>query len=207
MDGMTKREFLSRLNEGLSGLPQEDAAGRLAFYSEMIDDRIEDGLSEEEAVAGIGPVEKIVAQIIEETPLTTLAKEKLRPKRRLRVWEIVLLVLGSPLWLSLLLAAFAVVLTVYLAIWVLVLSLWIVDLAFFAAFLGGLIAGVLFFTGSGILSGLPVLGAGLVFAGLSIFLFFLCKETTKCAAVLTKKIGSKIKSSFKGRRTQNETDN
>lgn len=204
---MTKREFLSRLNEGLSGLPQEDAAGRLAFYSEMIDDRIEDGLSEEEAVAGIGPVEKIVAQIIEETPLTTLAKEKLRPKRRLRVWEIVLLVLGSPLWLSLLLAAFAVVLTVYLAIWVLVLSLWIVDLAFFAAFLGGLIAGVLFFTGSGILSGLPVLGAGLVFAGLSIFLFFLCKETTKCAAVLTEKIGSKIKSSFKGRRTQNETDN
>ena len=204
---MTKREFLSRLNEGLSGLPQEDAAGRLAFYSEMIDDRIEDGLSEEEAVAGIGPVEKIVVQIIEETPLTTLAKEKLRPKRRLRVWEIVLLVLGSPLWLSLLLAAFAVVLTVYLAIWVLVLSLWIVDLAFFAAFLGGLIAGVLFFTGSGILSGLPVLGAGLVFAGLSIFLFFLCKETTKCAAVLTKKIGSKIKSSFKGRRTQNETDN
>ena len=204
---MTKREFLSRLNEGLSGLPQEDAAGRLAFYSEMIDDRIEDGLSEEEAVAGIGPVGKIVAQIIEETPLTTLAKEKLRPKRRLRVWEIVLLVLGSPLWLSLLLATFAVVLTVYLAIWVLVLSLWIVDLAFFAAFLGGLIAGVLFFTGSGILSGLPVLGAGLVFAGLSIFLFFLCKETTKCAAVLTKKIGSKIKSSFKGRRTQNETDN
>ena len=204
---MTKREFLSRLNEGLSGLPQEDAAGRLAFYSEMIDDRIEDGLSEEEAVAGIGPVEKIVAQIIEETPLTTLAKEKLRPKRRLRVWETVLLVLGSPLWLSLLLTAFAVVLTVYLAIWVLVLSLWIVDLAFFAAFLGGLIAGVLFFTGSGILSGLPVLGAGLVFAGLSIFLFFLCKETTKCAAVLTKKIGSKIKSSFKGRRTQNETDN
>ncbi len=204
---MTKREFLSRLNEGLSGLPQEDAAGRLAFYSEMIDDRIEDGLSEEEAVAGIGPVEKIVAQIIEETPLTTLAKEKLRPKRRLRVWETVLLVLGSPLWLSLLLTAFAVVLTVYLVIWVLVLSLWIVDLAFFAAFLGGLIAGVLFFTGSGILSGLPVLGAGLVFAGLSIFLFFLCKETTKCAAVLTKKIGSKIKSSFKGRRTQNETDN
>ena len=204
---MTKREFLSRLNEGLSGLPQEDAAGRLAFYSEMIDDRIEDGLSEEEEVAGIGPVEKIVAQIIEETPLTTLAKEKLRPKRRLRVWETVLLVLGSPLWLSLLLTAFAAVLTVYLVIWVLVLSLWIVDLAFFAAFLGGLIAGVLFFTGSGILSGLPVLGAGLVFAGLSIFLFFLCRETTKCAAVLTKKIGSKIKSSFKGRRTQNETDN
>ena len=64
---MTKREFLSRLNEGLSGLPQEDAAGRLAFYSEMIDDRIEDGLSEEEAVAGIGPVEKIVAQIIEDS--------------------------------------------------------------------------------------------------------------------------------------------
>ena len=204
---MTKREFLSRLNEGLSGLPQEDAAGRLAFYSEMIDDRIEDGLSEEEAVAGIGPVEKIVAQIIEETPLTTLAKEKLRPKRRLRVWEIVLLALGSPLWLSLLITVFAVVLTVYLLIWVLVLSLWIVDLSFFAAFFGGAAAGVLFFTGSGGLPGLSLFGAGLVFAGFSIFLFFGCKEATKGAAVLTKKIESKIKSTFKGRRTQNETGN
>ncbi|MBQ7688789.1 MAG: DUF1700 domain-containing protein [Clostridia bacterium] len=204
---MTKREFLSRLNEGLSGLPQEDAAGRLAFYGEMIDDRMEEGLSEEDAVAEIGPAEKIVAQITKETPLTTPAKERPRSKRRLRVWEIVLLALGSPLWLSLLLAALAVVLTVYLVIWVVILSLWIVDLSLLAGFFGGAAAGVLFLTGSGGLSGLSLCGAGLAFAGLSVFLFFGCKASTKGAAVLTKRIALQIKSLFTGRRTQNETGN
>ncbi len=51
---MNKREFLQKLENGLSGLPREDIEQRLSFYAEMIDDRIEDGFSEEEAVAGIG---------------------------------------------------------------------------------------------------------------------------------------------------------
>ncbi len=43
---MNKQAFLTQLRKGLSGLPQEDIEERLAFYSEMIDDRIEEGLSE-----------------------------------------------------------------------------------------------------------------------------------------------------------------
>ena len=65
---MNKREFLQKLENGLSGLPREDIEQRLSFYAEMIDDRIEDGFSEEEAVAGIGTPEEIAAQVIEETP-------------------------------------------------------------------------------------------------------------------------------------------
>ena len=42
---MTKNEFLEQLRRGLSGLPMEDIDERLNFYSEMIDDRIEEGLS------------------------------------------------------------------------------------------------------------------------------------------------------------------
>ena len=33
---MSKQEFLSRLAEGLSGLPQDDITERLAFYGEML---------------------------------------------------------------------------------------------------------------------------------------------------------------------------
>lgn len=47
---MNKQEFLVKLRKGLSGLPKEDIEERLTFYSEMIDDRMEEGLSEEEAV-------------------------------------------------------------------------------------------------------------------------------------------------------------
>ncbi len=63
---------------------------------------MEDGLSESEAIEAVGPVSQIVQQILMETPLPKLVKDKVKPRRSLKVWEIVLLVLGAPLWLSLL---------------------------------------------------------------------------------------------------------
>lgn len=57
---MNKQEFLMRLREGLSGLPENDIEERLIFYSEMIDDRKEEGLSEEEAVREIGNIDEII---------------------------------------------------------------------------------------------------------------------------------------------------
>ena len=75
----------------------------------MIDDRMEEGSTEEEVVSEIGNVDDIVSQIIADTPLVKLVKEKAKPNRMLKAWEIVLLVLGSPLWVSLLLAVIAVI--------------------------------------------------------------------------------------------------
>ena len=45
---MNKQEFFEQLRKGLSGLPKDDIEERLTFYKEMIEDRIEDGLSEED---------------------------------------------------------------------------------------------------------------------------------------------------------------
>lgn len=47
---MNKQEFFVQLCRSLSGLPQTDIEERLTFYGEMLDERIEDVLSEEEAV-------------------------------------------------------------------------------------------------------------------------------------------------------------
>ena len=105
---MDKAQFLEELRGRLAGLPRSDLDERLQFYGEMIDDRMEDGLSETEAVAGIGSVDEVVAQIMEEIPLSKLVREKVKRSRGLKAWEIVLLVLGSPVWLPLGIAAFAV---------------------------------------------------------------------------------------------------
>ena len=119
---MTKNEFLGALRLRLSGLSESDIEEHISFYSEMIEDRIEDGASEEDAVCGIGSVEDIAAQIIADIPLTKIAKERIKPKRRLRAWEIVLLAVGSPIWLSLGIAAAAVILALYVVIWALIIS-------------------------------------------------------------------------------------
>ena len=193
---MGKQEFLFRLREGLSGLPQADIEERLAFYDEMIDDRMEEGLSEEEAVAGLGPIEEIVAQVLAETPLTRLVRERIKPTRRIRAWEIILLVLGFPLWFPLLIAAFAVVFSVYIAIWAVIISLWAVDLSLAAACLGCAAGGVLLLVGTGLTPGLLLISGALVLAGLSVFLFFGCKAVSKGALILGKKIALGIKSLF-----------
>ena len=66
---MTKQEFLTALSDALRGLPQSDIDERVAFYAEMIDDRMEEGLSEQEAVAAVGSVPDIVLQVVDEYPL------------------------------------------------------------------------------------------------------------------------------------------
>ncbi len=201
---MNKQEFLGRLKEALAGLPQEDIEERLDFYSEMIDDKIEDGLAEDAAVAEIGAVAEVRNQIISDVPLKKLVREKMRPKRRLRAWEIILLVLGSPLWLSLLIAAFAIIISIYVAMWAVVISLWAVELAFIAGAFAAVILGIVFaFRGNGTLC-IASVSTGFFLAGLSVFLFFGCREATKWILILTKKTGFGIKAIFMGGNTQNE---
>ena len=193
---MTKQEFLDQLRAGLAGMPPKDVEERIEFYGEMIDDRMEEGLSEEDAVLAVGSVERIVDQILAETPLAKLAKEKIKPTRALRAWEIVLLALGSPLWIVLLAAAFVIVLALYAVLWSLIASLW----AVFGALAGG---GIGFVVGGGILAltgrpaaGLALVGGGLILSGLAILLFLGCVLATRGTAILSKKIVLGIKKCF-----------
>lgn len=198
---MNKQEFLDLLCKGLSGLPKDDIEERMSFYGEIIDDRMEEGLSEEEAVSEIGEPREIVSQIIADTPLTKLVKEKMKPRKKLKVWEIVLLALGSPIWLSLLIAAFGVILSLYVSIWSVIISLWSVFASFAAWGLTGVVAGIgiSFAADGGLITGVAIIGTGIICAGLSIFMFYLCKIATKGVLMLTKKFALWIKNCFVGK--------
>ncbi len=185
---MDKQAFLTALRSGLSGLPQDDIEERLTFYGEMIDDRMEEGLSEEEAVAAIGEVSEIVRQAVADTPLAKIAKERIRPKRRLKTWEIVLLALGSPIWLSLAIAAAAVLFAVIVSLWSVILSLWAVFASLAVSAVAAVPTGAFFAMGGHGAAGLAMLSAGLVCAGLTILLFFGCMGAMKGILRLTKKI-------------------
>ena len=193
---MNKQEFIFELRRGLSGLPSDEVEERIAFYIEMIDDRIDEGMSEEEAISAIGSVEDIVQQILKDIPLFKIVKNKAKMRRRLSAWEIVLIVLGSPIWFSLLVTAFAVVFSLYAVFWSLIISLWAVWVSLVACSIAGIFVGAVFGFTSNVASGIFMIGAGFVIAGLSIFLFLGCKGATKGAAELTKKIAFGIKKMF-----------
>lgn len=187
---MTKLKFLLSLRDRLPDLPPEDVEERLGFYSEMIEDRMEEGLSEEEAVAAVGSVDEIAAQIISET---SLPPKKAKAKRQLRVWEIVLLALGSPIWLSLLVAAFAVIVSIFAAVWAVIICLWAVFASLVACAFAGVVSGIILTFVSHALAGVAMIAAGLICAGLSIFLFYGCKAATVGTVWLAKTAVSSIR--------------
>ncbi len=196
---MGKAEFLSELRRRLAGLPQAEIEERIAFYGEMIDDRTEDGLTEAEAVAEIGPVEDVVDQIMEEIPLSAIVMERVKPKRALKVWEIILLVLGSPVWLSVLIAVFAVGLSLYVVLWAVVVCVWAAAISLAACIFGCAAAAVVYLKAGNPAAAAFAGGAALACAGLSIVLFAASLALTKGCARLTKKMILGIKSWFIGK--------
>ena len=193
---MNKNEFLEQLRDKLSGLPKEDMQRSIDYYSEIIDDAVEEGISEEEAVSDLGNIEDIVAQIFIETPLPKLVKAKAKKSRALKVWEIILLVLGSPLWLSLLIAVFAVIISVYVSLWCVIVSLWAAFASLIGGTFGAVALGVGYIISGNTLSGAAMLCAGLVLAGLSIFAYYGCKAATKGIIMLSKVFVIGIKKCF-----------
>ena len=183
---MNKENFLTELGSALAGLPEDDVEKSLEYYSEMIDDLIEDGLSEEEAVADLGPIEEIRAQIIKDTPLPKLIKERVKSKRSLNGLEITLLIVGFPIWFPLLAAAASVVFSLYVTLWSLIIVLFAVEISFAACAFAGIVAAPLFFSLGNIPSALFLLGCGLFLAGLSVLWVFVCKWGVKFLIWLTR---------------------
>lgn len=196
---MNREAFLSELREELFGLPQEDIDERISFYREMIDDRMEDGIAEEDAIAEIGTVNSVKEQIMSEIPLAKLVKEKVKPKRRLKAWEIMMLVLGSPVWIPLIIAALAVILAIYSVIWAAVVCVYAADFSLAAGAIAGF-AGIVDYLMAGNPAGaLFSFGAGAACAGLAMLLFFACVRITKAVLKLTGRMLLNIKSSFVGK--------
>ena len=180
---MNKKEFLTELRSKLQGLPKDDLDNRISFYDEMIEDRKDEGKSEEDAVAEIGSVDDVVKQIAQETPLVKLVKERTKPKRALRAWEIVLIILGFPLWFPLLLTAFILMLVGYLLVWILVIVSYVLEGSLMAGAGGGLVIFLAYLFNGDV--NLISLGFAMASLGAAILLIFGCIGATKVSIKLS----------------------
>ena len=158
---MNKQEFLSALARELDSLPREEREQTLTYYGELIDDRLEDGQDEGEVIQSLGNP-KAVAQALlgEEQPQL--------PNRGLRVWVIVLLVLGFPLWGSLLLTAAVMVLCVFLCLFLPAFVLGVLALSLLAGAVLGVAGTPFLIADTGLAAGLFQLGLAIGMLGLAV---------------------------------------
>ena len=168
---MTKAEFNAALAARLSG---EELVRAMEYFDEIIADRMEDGMSEAEAVAGLGDINEIVREIPRPAPA----------KKKRSGTLIALTAIGSPLWLPLIIAALIVAAAVLLCLWVLAACIGIV-LA--ACALTGLV-GLVYFPfafGTSITYAIMVLGSALICAGIALMLVPAVAAAAKGMARLT----------------------
>lgn len=196
---MTKKEFLTALSKALNGLPQQDINRYLEYYGEMIDDRMEEGLTEEEAVAAMENVDVIAERIKAEQAAEKTESQPQKAKKRVNGWFIAAIIGSSVFWLPILIVILAVIGSFIVAAISVLFSFYAVPVALLgssAALIGTAI--YLGFVGeSAILA-----GASLIFVGIAILWFILTNTVLRLFFRGTKALYSKIKDFIAERRAQ-----
>ena len=194
---MNKIEFLGNLTEQLRNLPKAEVEKLTSFYDEMIQDRLEDGMSEEEAIERIGSVVDAAEAAMQDVSLPSLMKasvKKSREKSSSKTLWLILVILGFPVWFPLLLTFFAVVFVVYLTLWILIVTLYVMELSFAVICVSGIVFGSIYMFIHSISTGICILGLSFALGGVAIACFepanFLAKQLMKGMVFFIKKVKS-----------------
>ena len=188
---MLKIAFLADLKERLYGMPQEEIEERLSFYNEMINDRMEEGLSEEDVMSTI-PGEPLP----EPVPMPDYAAfqpleypvEDVKPEKSLNGLKTAFLLLGFPIWGSLLIAAFAIVFALIVSLFAVVISFWAVAISLAASTIACIPCAVGSFIIGRVPLGIAWIGCGMVCAGLAILLFLCGGAVTRGVITVIRKM-------------------
>ena len=185
---MTKEEFLKTLKSELEKQSISNIESMIEYYDEMICDRMEDGMSEEEAVDSMDSIPEIVHEAVLDKSVPALVREKVKKSREAAersghgwLW-ITLAIIGFPVWLPLLITAFVLALTFFIVFWVLVATMFIVILSLGVAAIACFIASPLVFFGHiSIASALVSLGGAFLLAGILSLIWRPCVSLVKNA--------------------------
>lgn len=175
---MSRKEFLDNLRIALVEAGVSPVQDIIDFYDENLNDRVDSGMSEEEAIASVESIEDIVKANVIEMPMTKVVKYKIKESHENAkskgngVLWIVLAILGSPIWIPLLITVASVLFALYVTLWSVVIAFFAVEFGIAAAAVGCLIAIFGIFTGATTFPGaMLLLGLALVLAGICILLW------------------------------------
>ena len=195
---MSATEFLKKFDKNLRRLGVETGERRqaVAYYIEMIDDMVSDGMTEQDAVAALGDPAEAAGNFVSEMG-SEFAKKPRSSGKALRTAAIII---GSPLWIVAIVVLAVIMLAVYICIWSGVAGLWCGVAGFAAGLIGGIGgAAIALMVPGGAVAAIWLAGCGIVCAGIGILWLIGMIKLTKVCARFT---GWSFKTIFKRRRTR-----
>ncbi len=199
---MTKIEFINTVKSELRGYPEDEIIKSLSFYTESIDDRMEDGMDEEKAVSELGDISDIIRNMKLTMPISVLAKTRIKESKEKSgnktIW-IILAIAGFPIWLPLSLAFAAVALAVYITIWALIAALFACEFAFGVSGAVCLVYSFIHMITVSWTGGTAIAGGSLFLLGLFVILLKPVINLSKALVKLTVSFVKQIKRLFIGK--------
>ena len=160
---MNRKTFIQQLVDALSyRVKPHELHSIIEYYDEMIQDLMEEGYTEADAIHKLGSAKELADEV------APVNKEiKLDVPKRWHPGILLLLVIGFPLWGSLLLAGVCLLACVYLVIWCVPFITGILGVS---AIFGGLVSSVLspLAMSDALFYGVTQLGLGVLLFGLGI---------------------------------------
>ncbi|MGL4990354.1 MAG: DUF1700 domain-containing protein [Sarcina sp.] len=179
---MNKADFLYTLNKLLIPLEQNEKNKFLEYYEEIIEDYKEAGLSEDEIFKKLDTPKNIAKNILKEHDVIDLKM----PSNN-KILNIILLILGFPLWGSLLLAAVLFLFSFYIIIWCFPFITGVTSISLFAASIFSLI-GTPFMMIDTLSIGVVQLGVSIACLGFAILSGFITLPMCKYLINFTKQV-------------------
>ena len=175
---MTKVDFLSKLRTSLERENIKNIETYVTYYSEIIEDYLEDGFSEKEAITKMGSIDEIVETILDESGQVN---ENLRKKNP---FVLFLLIIGAPLWGSILLSILLFLFSGLIIVWC---GPFILGCLSFAGFVTGAVSLMGLTFNTGVYYIVTQLGVGIFALGLGLFLLISTMYVAKHVSFLSKK--------------------
>ncbi len=203
---MTRLEFKSELSRRLEVIPFAERQKTLDYYDEMICDRVDDGMSEAEAVAAMGSIDEIAVEILSQLsypPAEVEEKSPEKPDRSKKALAILLAAVLSPIWIP---ASVAIILTILAIVGCAAAALATLVAMIAAAALSGiaLIGHSVYLTFTATLSyALLELGVGIACIGLGLVMLPLVWKLGEAMLACVRRFAAWVKSKI-GRRKAHE---
>jgi len=167
---VNKIDFLLQLKDALNKahVPQSEVHDAAQFYAECVDERIEEGATEAEAVEGLGSIDSIVEGIVADLPQAFRGIGRLDSGNK--ALKVILLLLTFPVWGSVLVFLALVAASLVVVLWSLLAAMaafWIACIAAGLAGIASLVHGVANGAGQ---AGALGFGIGIALSGLAVVL-------------------------------------
>ena len=186
---MNKENFFRQLKSLLSSMDKAECDKFIRYYEEIFEDYKEDGLTDEEIINKIGSPQSIARNILgNQDTINTKA-----PTNKMLIT--ILLILGFPLWGSLLIAFLSIVFSFFIVILCAPFTTGVISFSLFAASIMSII-GFPFMVSEILPVGIVQLGFGISSLGIAILSGILTLYLSKRIIIATKKVASKILNMF-----------